>query len=229
MPEQVSGSQERRNLRVLAPFSVGVPSLYTQRLLLRAPRLSDAADVFFYSQDPEVARYVLWDPHLNIGESRDFLRSLIRKNREGGPKTFIIEEKYGGRAVGTIGFVWLDQENQSCEIGYSLARPCWNKGYMTEALQRLIRYAFETLGLNRIEGQHDVRNPASGAVMRHAGMRCEGLLRQRLFCKGDFSDVRLYALVREDWEALGQKTSEKEDRSSGKLPDEQDNTIKGPD
>ena len=52
--------------------------------------------------------------------------------------------------------------------------------------------------LNRIEAQHELDNPASGRVMEKCGMRCEGTLRQRVFNKGRFSDVRLYAILRGD-------------------------------
>ncbi len=196
-------------IRRFAAVFRAMPELKTQRLLLRAPRIRDAGDVFAYSRDPEVARFVMWEPHQSVGESRSFLRSLQKKNREGQPGTFIIEDKQSGRAVGTIGFMWIDADHSSCEIGYSLARSCWNRGYMTEALKEVIRFSFETLRLNRVEGQHDVRNPASGAVMRHAGMRCEGLLRQRLFNKGSFADVMLYAILRKDWD---------EDRSGPQTP-----------
>ena len=51
----------------------------------------------------------------------------------------------------------------------------------------------------RLEGQHDKDNPASGRVLEKAGMRAEGLLRKRLINKGRHIDTVLYAIVREDW------------------------------
>ena len=69
---------------------------------------------------------------------------------------------------------------------------------MTEALSAVVRYGFERLGLNRIEAQHEVDNPASGAVMRKVGMRQEGTLRSRLYNKGRYVDVELYAILRKD-------------------------------
>ena len=103
------------------------------------------------------------------------------------------------RIIGTIGFMWYNEENRSAEVGYSLSRAYWNRGLMTEALSAVVRYGFERLGLNRIEAQHEVDNPASGAVMRKAGMVREGTLRQRLCNKGKFVDVDLYAALRADY------------------------------
>ena len=57
----------------------------------------------------------------------------------------------------------------------------------------MLKYCFKELKLNRVEAQHEVDNPASGAVMRHAGMRHEGTLRKRIYNKGEFRDMELYA------------------------------------
>ena len=91
-----------------------------------------------------------------------------------------------------------DMENASVEVGYSLARWLWNGGYMTEALARVIDYTFDAMDINRIEAQHELDNPASGRVMEKCGMRKEGVLRQRLYNKGKFVDVALYAILKDD-------------------------------
>ena len=69
---------------------------------------------------------------------------------------------------------------------------------MTEALIAVIDYAFESMDLNRIEAQHELTNPSSGRVMEKCGMQKEGVLRQRLYNKGKFVDVALYAILRSD-------------------------------
>ena len=71
---------------------------------------------------------------------------------------------------------------------------------MTEALRRVIAYTFEAMDVNRIEAQHELTNPASGRVMEKCGMRKEGELRQRLYNKGRFVDVALYAILKEDYD-----------------------------
>lgn len=175
-----------------------MPELETPRLRLRKLTMRDARDVFAYSRDPEVARHVLWDAHRSIGESRAYIRYMQRKYRMGEAASWGIEWKESGRIIGTIGFMWIHFEHASAEVGYSLARDMWGQGIMTEALREVIRYAFETLRLNRVEAIHEVDNPASGAVMRKCGMRHEGCLRQKLRNKGQYVDVDLYAILRAD-------------------------------
>ena len=179
-----------------------MPLLETERLRLRRLCMRDAADIFDYSRDPQVAKYVLWDAQTSLSEARSYLRFMLRKYRLGEPASWGIELKATGRIVGTIGFMWVQTDNCSAEVGYSLSRDYWNNGIMTEALREVIRYGFLGLRLNRIEAQHETGNPASGAVMRKCGMAKEGTLRQRLFNKGKYVDVDMYSILRGDFDQI---------------------------
>ena len=176
-----------------------MPALETPRLRIRRMTMQDAADIYGYSRDPEVARHVLWDAHRSIGDSRAYLRYMLRRYRQRDPASWGIEWKETGEIIGTIGFMWIQSDNSAAEVGYSLARNYWNRGIMTEALKAVIDYGFGRLNLNRIEAQHETTNPASGAVMRKCGMVHEGTLRQRLYNKGRYVDVELYAILRKDY------------------------------
>lgn len=180
-----------------SPFEP-MPEIRTERLLLRRLTPRDALDMYEYSKDPEVARHVLWDAHRSVAESRNYIRYMIRKYRLGEPSSWGIEHVLDGKLIGTIGFMWFQQDNSSTEVGYSLSRAYWNKGLMTEALGAVIDYAFDRLHLHRVEAQFEIDNPASGAVMRKVGMQMEGVLRGRLYNKGKYVDVALYSILRDD-------------------------------
>ncbi len=187
-------------LRMLSRMPIfPMEEIETERLLLRRMEMRDARDLFAYSRDEEVARYVLWEAQKNVSESRAYIKFMLRKYRAGDPASWCIVRKGEGRVVGTIGYMWFQPENNAAEVGYSLARDCWNQGYMTEALRAVLRYSFEEMAINRIEAQHEVGNPASGAVMRKCGMRHEGTLRSRLYNKGRYVDVELFAILRQDY------------------------------
>ena len=178
-----------------------MPTLETPRLRLRRLTMRDAMDIYSYGCDPQVAKYVLWDAYTSVSEARGYLRYMLRKYRLGEPASWGIEWKATRQIIGTIGFMWIQHDNSSAEVGYSLSRVFWNQGIMTEALQELIRYGFRSLNLNRIEAQHETDNPASGAVMRKCGMTKEGTLRQRLFNKGKYVDVDIYSILRKEYKA----------------------------
>ena len=176
-----------------------LPVLETDRLILRSMRMSDARDLYAYASDPQVSQTVLWDAHQSIFQSRRFLRAAIWQYRRGLPASFAITLRDSGRMIGTIGFMWVNTDHKSAEVGYSLSRAYWNQGYMTEALRAVIDYSFQTLGIHRIGAQHETDNEASGAVMRKCGMQKEGTLRGRLYNKGKYVDVNVYAILREDY------------------------------
>ena len=187
-------------LRMLSRMPIfPMEEIETERLLLRRMEMRDARDLFEYSRDEEVARYVLWEAQKNVSESRAYIKFMLRKYRAGDPASWCIVRKDESRVVGTIGYMWFQPENNAAEVGYSLARDCWNQGYMAEALRAVLRYSFEEMAINRIEAQHEVGNPASGAVMRKCGMCHEGTLRSRLYNKGRYVDVELFAILRQDY------------------------------
>ena len=151
------------------------------------------------SKDPLVAEHVLWDAHTSVWESKGYIRWMMRKYRNGEPSSWGIALNENDKVIGTIGFMWIQPENAAAEVGYSLSRKYWNKGYMTEALKALMKYGFDEMKLNRIEAMHETSNPASGAVMRKCGMKQEGTMRSKLFNKGKYVDVDLYAILRREF------------------------------
>ena len=106
-------------------FFHDLPELETGRLLLRKLRMTDAQDMYEYSRDPEVARHVLWDAHQSVGDSRGYLRYAVRQYRQDLPASWGIELKENHKLIGTIGFMWINRDHNSAEVGYSLAREYW--------------------------------------------------------------------------------------------------------
>ncbi len=180
-------------------YFLQTPKIEAARLHLRRLTMRDAQDIFAYSRDPLVAEHVLWEAHRNVLETRGYVRYMIRKYRYGEPSSWGICLNTDDVVIGTIGFMWISPENAAAEVGYSLSRAHWNKGYMTEALAAILRYAFVEMELNRVEAMFETTNPASGAVMRKCGMMPEGILRQRLVNKGKFVDVELCSILKKDY------------------------------
>ena len=169
--------------------------LTTPRLILRRMEMRDAQDLYDYGRDEEVARHVLWSAYRSVAEARVYVRYMMRKYRGGEPASWCIELKSTGRVIGTIGYMWHQDEHNSAEIGYSLARDMWNQGIMTEALNAVIDFFFDTVGANRVEARHDINNPNSGAVMRKCGMQYEGTLRQADRNNQGICDTAYYSIL----------------------------------
>ena len=174
-------------------------SVMTPRLLLRPLRMADAKDFHAYAKNPRVARYVLWDAHESLGQTRGVLRGQIKDSIEEGLLTLAITLRASGRMVGTIGLVWRERNNHAAEVGFSLAEDCWGQGLMTEALTAYLQHIFLTTDIRRVEALHDALNPSSGSVMRKADMKAEGLMREKIYYKGAYASVVLYAALKDEW------------------------------
>lgn len=143
----------------------------TERLCLRQLRLEDVYE--YYERlfgDADVSRYMLFDPHQDIGESLESLQRKLERYEEGPYYCWGVTTKEDDTLMGLIELLRFDETEESCSFVYMLGCDYWNQGYGTEMLQAVIRFAFEELGIERIVADHMTRNPASGAVMRKAGM-----------------------------------------------------------
>ena len=176
----------------------GSPDLYTDRLHLRRYRPEDFLMMYNnWTSDPEVAKYVNWGPH----ESPEITKGLVNMWVEGYESSTVYRwgiEK-DGELIGDISVVRWREDDENCEIGYCLCRRFWNQGLMTEALNRVIDYLFDTVGFHRIALCHDIANPASGRVMQKCGMQKEGVFRGLKKRKdGSWADVVYYGILAED-------------------------------
>ena len=95
-----------------AVYFSSLPVLQTERLILRPLRRKDAADIFSYASDPEVTRYVLWDPHRSVSETRSYIRYILALYRRGLPSSWGVVHRETGRVIGTIGFMWYSEANR---------------------------------------------------------------------------------------------------------------------
>jgi RimJ/RimL family protein N-acetyltransferase len=111
---------------------------------------------------------------------------------------FAVRLHPGSTLIGSVGLRDIDREHLQAELGFWIGREWWGHGYASEAAGAAVRCGFDELGLNRIYAHHMARNPAAGQVLRHVGMRKEGLLRERVRKWGVYEDVVIYAVLCED-------------------------------
>jgi len=169
----------------------------SERFILRKPRMEDAPVIFeIYARDPDVTRYLTWKPHQTIRETEQFLLACGQLWRTGKDFAYAITLKEDDKLIGMFA---LHPMNLKVEVGYALARPYWGKGYMTEILRAMIKWAFTQPDIFRVQAFCDVDNLGSARVMENAGMQREGLLR-RYVLHPNISDVPrdvyLYAIVK---------------------------------
>jgi ribosomal-protein-serine acetyltransferase len=106
---------------------------------------------------------------------------------------------YKGQPVGTISYHPIDWANQKVEIGYWLGASFQGKGLMTRSCEKLVTYAFENLGLNKVEIRCATGNKRSCAIPQRLGFRQEGIIRQGEWLYDHFVDLILYGMLANEW------------------------------
>ena len=175
----------------------------TERLILREIRMEDVYE--YYERlfgDGDVCRYLLFDPHQDIGESLAAIQEIQQQYEQGRFYRWGITEKGEDSLIGVIGLVRIDEEKSECSFAYLLGCDYWGKGYGTEALKAVISFAFEELEIRRIVADHMTENPASGAVMRKAGMNHIGTEKAKYEKQCVLHDAEIYEICNEKSEGL---------------------------
>lgn len=174
--------------------------LENEALMMRPLESRDASAIRILAAAPEIAANT-FVPHPYPPDAADeFINTAQDKWRKDEAFVFGIIEKRCGSFAGCMGIHPVAEHNRA-EVGYWIGKPYWGRGLATAALRLIIRFGFETLELNRVEAGHFEYNPASGRVMKKAGMRFEGRRRQFLMHREQYKNVLWYAILREDYES----------------------------
>lgn len=154
-----------------AQIDISNVTLTTERLVLRPWLETDLEDLYEYARVDGVGQMAGWMPHENPAESRAVLQMFMN-----GKKTFAVE--YAGKVVGSLGIEIYREDHypqlaqlRGREIGYALAKDCWGKGLMTEAVRAVIDWLFGQQGLDFLLIYHFENNARSRRVIEKTGFQ----------------------------------------------------------
>lgn len=177
------------------------PVIETKRLRLRAFKIADIARLVQLAGDPDIAKTTANLPHpYTEHDAIDWLSRAYRAFQANTGYSFAVALRPTDDLIGGMG-LHPRPHHQKAEAGYWIGKPYWGQGYATEALEALMRYGFEEIGLNKIYAHHHAVNPASGRVMIKNGMLKEGDLAEHVLKDGKFEDVALYGITRKQYQA----------------------------
>ncbi len=145
------------------------PVIETERLILRPLNAGDAKAVYEgWASDQEAARFMRWNLHQNVEESKEWLVSeeAVEMGEDVYNWGYILKENQ--RLIGSGG-LFYSQQHQMYEIGYVLARDYWGIGLATEAAQRIVEYAKDELKAKSLFATHAIDNAASGKIIKKIG------------------------------------------------------------
>jgi RimJ/RimL family protein N-acetyltransferase len=169
--------------------------LETERLILRMWREEDFEEYASICSDPEVMRYLGGKPYTRL-EAWRHMAFLVGHWHFRGYGHWAVEEKETGRMIGRMGF--LNPEGwPGFEVGWTLSRDCWGRGYATEGARRMIDYAFKEMNRDHVISLIHRENVGSIRVAEKMGERLEGETEVLGI------PVLIYGISREAWRADG--------------------------
>ncbi len=176
-----------------------LPVLMGWRVLLREPREDDAALLYEFTSDPEVTRFLAFDPPGSADDSLFFITRCRDYRRQDREYVFVIADVATDRAMGVIGLRHLDQPMRTAQVGTWLGRKYWGSGANAEAKQLLLDFSFGPLALHRVEARIAVDNHRSRRAFEQLGARPEGRLRESFFKDGIYHDQDLFVVLEHEW------------------------------
>lgn len=176
-----------------------IPSLETERLLLRKILPEDEDDMYEYSRDPQTSQYLLWEPHSSLVYTRAHIKYLQKSYRNGTFFDWALVLKESGKMIGTCGFTEIYEKQKKAEIGYVIAPNFQKMGFAPEAIRKVMEYGFETLGLSELHARFMQDNTASEKVLTRLGFTQDTGMDESIFKRGKRQQIFTYSLKKEQF------------------------------
>ena len=193
---------------VSTDWKQGLPVLTTKNITLRELRISDAASLLSMLSTEEVARFISPPPTTVEGFER-FITWTHAERNAGRYICFAVVPRGTDTAVGIFQIRALESGFATAEWGFAIGSPYWGTGIFPSGSQLVLDFAFNVVGVHRLEARAAVRNGRGNGALRKIGASCEGMMRKSFLRNGEFLDQNLWSILAEDWNALRRAPSEK--------------------
>lgn len=180
--------------------------LTSERLEIRQIRHEDLTDLFAVHSVDAVNRFLPYSTWRNEDDAQAWWERVQQRTSDGKAMQFVICDVQAARVMGACILFAYDREHQRAELGYAIGQAYWGKGYAREAMLCFLDYAFNDIGLRRVEARVDTRNQASIQLLLRLGFTEEGCLRQWGRDHEGCIDLQLYGLLRHEWSQANDKT-----------------------
>jgi ribosomal-protein-alanine N-acetyltransferase len=185
---------------VSSDWRTGLPVLTGAQVVLRELRSTDAPSLFALLTTEEVSRFIS-PPPTSVEGFEKFIAWAQRQRRAGSYACFAVTLANDDTAIGIFQLRELEPGFGTAEWGFAIGSPYWGTGVFQEGAELLVSFAFERVGVHRLEARAAVRNGRGNGALRKIGAVQEGLLRKSFLKDGEYLDQTLWTILDEDWHA----------------------------
>lgn len=200
-PASLSAAQQvstNASVVTTTDWTQALPTLHSERVTLRELRQSDAPSLVAMLSTAEVARFITPPPTTVEGFER-FIEWTHLQRSQGAYACFAVVPEGMDTAIGIFQVRQLDPSFATAEWGFAIGSPFWGTGVFADGAALILAFAFQTLGVHRLEARAAARNGRGNGALAKAGAVREGLLRKSFRRNGEYLDQILWSIVREDW------------------------------
>lgn len=191
------GTQEKPQ-PAATDWKAALPVLTGRGVRLRELRASDAPTLFSMLTTRDVARFISPPPTTVDGFER-FIEWTHRERAAGRYICFAVVPEGMDSAIGIFQVRQLEPTFTTAEWGFALGGPYWGTGVFMDAARLVVAFAFETVGVHRLEARAAVANGRGNGALAKVGAVKEAVLRQSFLRYGEYFDQALWSIVRDDW------------------------------
>jgi ribosomal-protein-alanine N-acetyltransferase len=192
---------------VSSDWRTGLPVLTGAQVVLRELRSTDAPSLFALLTTEEVSRFIS-PPPTTVDGFEKFIAWTHRQRRAGSYTCFAVTLANDDTAIGIFQLRELEPGFGTAEWGFAIGSPYWGTGVFQEGAEMLVSFAFEQVGVHRLEARAAVRNGRGNGALRKIGAVQEGILRKSFLKNGEYLDQTLWTILDEDWQAKRRWVSE---------------------
>jgi RimJ/RimL family protein N-acetyltransferase len=185
---------------VSSDWRSGLPVLSGKQVMLRELRASDAASLFAMLTTAEVSRFISPPPTTVDGFER-FIGWTVRQRAAGAYACFAVTLQGFDTAIGIFQIRETEPGFGTAEWGFAIGSPFWGTGVFEDGAKLVLAFAFDTLGVHRLEARAAVLNGRGNGALLKVGAVQEGILRKSFQRNGRFLDQVLYAIIADDYRA----------------------------
>ena len=179
-------------------WRLALPELVGRQVMLREPQAGDAAALFSLLSTDEVSRFIS-PPPANVDGFERYVAWTNRQRAAGQYVCFAIVPIGGDAPIGLIHVRALNPGFLIADWGFAIGSEFWGTGIFNEAAELVLDFAFNALGVHRLEARAALCNGRGNGAIKKLGAEREGILRHSFLRDGEFLDQVLWSILHDDW------------------------------
>ena len=183
---------------VASDWRTGLPCLTGNLVSLRELRAGDAPALFSALSSEQVTKFISPPPATVDGFGR-FIDWAIRQRQSGQYVCFAVVPHGSDTAIGIYQVRSLEPAFGSAEWGFALAAEFWGTGIFVDGAKLVVDFAFQVLGVHRLEARAALKNGRGNSALRKLGAVQEGVLHRSFLRNGEYLDQALWTILQEEW------------------------------